>query len=178
MQFIWPTALWALLVVPVLVGLYILVQRRRRRYALRYASLTLVRDALGKGPGLRRHIPAALFLLALTAMLIGLARPQSVVTLPSEEGTVILAIDVSGSMQADDVKPNRMEAAKAAAITFVDKQSAAARIGVVSFSDNAAIVQAPTDDKEAVKAAISRLRPQRGTAIGRPSLWTADTCPA
>jgi len=174
MQFIWPTALWALLVVPVLVGLYILVQRRRRRYALRYASLTLVRDALGKGPGLRRHIPAALFLLALTAMLIGLARPQSVVTLPSEEGTVILAIDVSGSMQADDVKPNRMEAAKAAAITFVDKQSAAARIGVVSFSDNAAIVQAPTDDKEAVKAAISRLRPQRGTAIGRGILTSLE----
>lgn len=174
MQFIWPTALWALLVVPVLVGLYILVQRRRRRYALRYASLTLVRDALGKGPGLRRHIPAALFLLALTAMLIGLARPQSVVTLPSEEGTVILAIDVSGSMQAEDVKPNRMEAAKAAAITFVDKQSAAARIGVVSFSDNAAIVQAPTDDKEAVKAAISRLRPQRGTAIGRGILTSLE----
>ncbi len=174
MLFIWPTALWALLLVPALAGLYILVQRRRRRYALRYASLTLVRDALGKGPGLRRHIPPALFLLALAAMLVGLARPQSVVTLPSEEGTVILAIDVSGSMQADDVKPNRMEAAKSAAITFVEKQSASARIGVVSFSDNAAIVQAPTDDKEAVKAAISRLRPQRGTAIGRGILTSLE----
>lgn len=174
MQFIWPTALWALLIVPLLAALYVLAQRRRRRYALRYASLTLVRDALGKGPGLRRHIPAALFLLALTAMLIGLARPQSVVTLPSEEGTVILAIDVSGSMQADDVKPNRMEAAKSAAITFVEKQSAKARIGVVSFTDNAAIVQAPTADKEAVKAAISRLRPQRGTAIGRGILTALE----
>jgi len=174
MQFVWPSALWALLLVPALVGLYVLAQRRRRRYALRYASLTLVRDALGKGPGLRRHIPAMLFLLALTAMLIGLARPQSVVTLPTEEGTVILAIDVSGSMQADDVRPNRMEAAKSAAMTFVERQSAKARIGVVSFSDNAAIVQAPTDDKEAVKAAISRLRPQRGTAIGRGILTSLE----
>lgn len=174
MQFIWPTALWALLLVPLLLVLYVLVQRRRRRYALRYASLTLVRDALGRGPGLRRHIPPALFLLALAAMLVGLARPQSVVTLPSEEGTVILAIDVSGSMQAEDVRPNRMEAAKSAATAFVEKQSAKARIGVVSFTDNAAIVQAPTDDKEAVKAAISRLRPQRGTAIGRGILTSLE----
>ena len=174
MQFIWPGALWALILVPVLVALYVLVQRRRRKYALRYASLTLVRDALDKGPGIKRHIPPALFILAVAAMLVALARPQSVVTLPSEEGTVILAIDVSGSMQAEDVRPNRMEAAKSAAMTFVDKQSASARIGVVSFSDNAAIVQAPTDDKEAVKAAISRLRPQRGTAIGRGILTSLE----
>ena len=174
MQFIWPGALFALVLVPVLIGLYVLAQRRRRRYALRYASLTLVRDALGSGPGIKRHIPPALFILAVAAMLIGLARPQSVVTLPTEEGTVILAIDVSGSMQAEDVKPNRMEAAKAAAITFVDKQSASARIGVVSFSDNAAIVQAPTDDKDAVRAAITRLRPQRGTAIGRGILTSLE----
>ena len=174
MQFIWPGALWALILVPVLIGLYVLSQRRRRKYALRYASLTLVRDAMDKGPGIKRHIPPALFILAVAAMLFGLARPQTVVTLPSEEGTVILAIDVSGSMQAEDVRPNRMEAAKAAAMTFVDKQSASARIGVVSFSDNAAIVQAPTDDKEAVKAAISRLRPQRGTAIGRGILTSLE----
>lgn len=174
MQFIWPGALWALILVPVLIALYLLVQRRRRKYALRYASLTLVRDALDKGPGIKRHIPPALFILAVAAMLLALARPQSVVTLPSEEGTVILAIDVSGSMQAEDVRPNRMEAAKSAAMTFVDKQSASARIGVVSFTDNAAIVQAPTDDKEAVKAAISRLRPQRGTAIGRGILTSLE----
>jgi len=174
MQFIWPGALWALILVPVLIGLYVLSQRRRRKYALRYASLTLVRDAMDKGPGIKRHIPPALFILAVAAMLFAMARPQSVVTLPSEEGTVILAIDVSGSMQAEDIRPNRMEAAKAAAMTFVDKQSASARIGVVSFSDNAAIVQAPTDDKEAVKAAISRLRPQRGTAIGRGILTSLE----
>src|SRR5688500_16664466 len=174
MQFMWPGALWALILVPILVGLYVLSQRRRRKYALRYASLTLVRDAMDKGPGFKRHIPPALLILAVAAMLLALARPQSVVTLPSEEGTVILAIDVSGSMQAEDVRPNRMEAAKSAAITFVDKQSASARIGVVSFSDNAAIVQAPTDDKEAVKAAISRLRPQRGTAIGRGILTSLE----
>ncbi|HEX4744012.1 MAG TPA: VWA domain-containing protein [Candidatus Limnocylindria bacterium] len=174
MQFIWPGALWALILVPVLIALYVLAQRRRHKYALRYASLTLVRDALDKGPGIKRHIPPALFILAVAAMLIALARPQSVVTLPSEEGTVILAIDVSGSMQAEDMRPNRMEAAKSAAMTFVDKQSGSARIGVVSFTDNAAIVQAPTDDKEAVKAAISRLRPQRGTAIGRGILTSLE----
>ncbi len=174
MQLIWPGALWALVLVPLLVLLYVLSQRRRRKYAVRYASLTLVRDALGRGPGIRRHIPPALLILAIASMLVALARPQSVVTLPSEEGTVILAMDVSGSMQAEDVRPNRMEAAKSAAMTFVDKQSASARIGVVSFSDNAAIVQAPTDDKEAVKAAISRLRPQRGTAIGRGILTSLE----
>lgn len=174
MAFIWPNALYGLVLVPVLIALYVLAQRRRRRYALRYASLTLVRDALGKGPGVRRHIPPALFIVALAAMLFALARPQSVVTLPSEEGTVVLAIDVSGSMNAEDVKPNRMEAAKAAAITFVEKQPASARIGVVSFTDNAAIVQAPTDDKEAVKAAINRLRPQRGTGIGRGILASLE----
>ena len=174
MQFQWPTALWLLLLVPVLVALYALAQRRRRRYALRYASLTLVRDAVGRGPGIRRHIPPALFLLAVAAMLLGVARPTAVATLPNDEGTVILAIDVSGSMQAEDLRPNRMEAAKAAAKKFVDRQSASARIGVVSFSDNAAIVQAPTDDKVAVTAAIDRLKPQRGTAIGRGILTSLE----
>lgn len=173
-EFMYPALLPALLLVPLLAGLYVLAQRRRRRYALRYASLTLVRDALGKGPGWKRHVPPALFLIALTAMLVALARPQSVVTLPREEGTVILAMDVSGSMQADDMAPNRMEASKAAATVFVEKQSETARIGVVSFTDNAAIVQAPTDDKDAVKAAIARLRPQRGTAIGRGILTSLE----
>ncbi|MDE3089291.1 MAG: VWA domain-containing protein, partial [Chloroflexota bacterium] len=174
MVFQWPFMLWLLLLIPLLIVAYLIAQRRRQKYALRFASLSLVKDALGRGPGIRRHIPPALFLLALTVMVVALARPIAIVTLPSQEGTVILTIDVSGSMQADDLKPSRMEAAKAAARAFVDKQPTGVRIGVVSFSDNASIVQAPTDDKTAVLAAINRLQPQRATAIGRGLLTSVD----
>ncbi len=166
MEFLWPDLLWLLLLVPVLIAGYILAQRRRQRFALRYASLSLVKEALGKGPGWRRHIPPALFLLGLTAMIVALARPQMVVRLPSQEGTIILTIDVSGSMAADDLKPTRMDAAKAAARTFVQSQPPSVRIGVVSFTDTAFAVQAPTTDQDSVLAAIDRLYPQRGTAIG------------
>jgi Ca-activated chloride channel family protein len=174
MIFQWQPALWLLLLIPVLIVAYILAQRRRQKYALRYASLSLVRDALGRGPGIRRHIPPILFLLALTAMIVALARPIAVVTMPAEEGTVILTMDVSGSMQADDMKPSRMEAAKAAARAFVEKQPESVRTGVVSFSDNAFMVQSPTTDRQAVLAAINRLSPQRGTAIGRGLLVSLD----
>jgi len=174
MYFLWPLMLWLLLLIPALVVLYILAQRRRQRYALRYASLSLVKEALGRGPGLRRHIPPALFLSGLAVMIVALARPYTQVTLPSQEGTVILTMDVSGSMRADDLKPNRIEAAKSAARSFVEKQPSGVRVGIVSFSDNAFLVQAPTDDKEAVLAAINRLTPQRGTAIGRALLTSVD----
>lgn len=174
MQFLWPFMLWLLLLVPVLIALYILAQRRRQRYAVRYASLSLVKEALGRGPGLRRHIPPTLFIAAVAVMILALARPASVVILPAQEGTVILTMDVSGSMRADDLKPNRIEAAKTAARSFVEKQPIGVKIGVVSFSDNAFLVQAPTDDKEAVLAAINRLTPQRGTAIGRALLTSLD----
>lgn len=174
MTFIWPAGLLLLVVVGGLAVLYVLAQRRRNRYALRYANLSLVREAIGKGPGWRRHVPPSLFLLALAVMAIGVARPQAVVSVPSQEGTVILAIDVSGSMLAEDMKPNRMEAAKAAARVFVDKQSESVKIGVVSFSGDASIVQSPTTDKTLVIAAINRLRPQRATAIGRAILVSLD----
>ena len=166
MTFQWPQLLWLLLFIPVLIVMYILAQRRRAKYALRYASLSLVKEALGRGPGWRSHIPPILFLLALTVMMIALARPVAVMRLPSQECTIILTIDVSGSMAAEDVKPDRMAAAKAAAKTFVEKQPPQVKIGIVSFSDNAFTVQAPTDDRDAVVAAIGRLQPQRGTAIG------------
>jgi len=163
-----------LLLIPALVAAYVLAQRRRQRYALRYASLSLVREAVGRGPGIRRHIPPALFLMGVAVMLVALARPVSVVTLPAQEGTVILTMDVSGSMRADDLKPTRLDASKAAARAFVEKQPQGVRIGVVSFSDNAFVVQAPTDDKEAVISAINRLTFQRGTAIGRGLLTSRD----
>ncbi len=167
MTFQWPLMLWLLLLVPLFLGAYIWVLRRRHRYAVRYASLSLVRQALGRGPGLRRHIPPAVSLLALTLLVIAFARPAMVVTLPGQEGTVILTIDTSGSMAADDLRPSRMEAAKAAARDFVQRQPSSVQIGVVSFSDNAFMVQPPTNDQDAVIAAINRLTPQRGTAIGR-----------
>src|SRR3990172_642630 len=161
MSFLWVDMLWALVLVPALVMAYILVQRRRRKYALRYASLSLVKEALGRGPGIRRHIPPVLFLISLTTMIFALARPVASVTLPSQQGTVILTLDVSGSMRANDLKPSRIDAAKAAARAFVEEQPRNVRIGVVSFSNGAALVQAPTTDREAVLAAIERLTLQR-----------------
>jgi Ca-activated chloride channel family protein len=174
MQFLWPLMLWLLLLVPVLVVAYILAQRRRQHYALRYASLSLVKEALGRGPGWRRHVPPALFITSLAVMLFALARPATVVTLPAQEGTVILTLDVSGSMRAQDLKPDRLEAAKVAARSFIEKQPSGVKIGVVSFSDNAFLVQAPTDDKAAILAAVNRLTPQRGTAIGSALLTSLN----
>ena len=174
MSFLWPGNLLLALVVPALIAAYIWAQRRRQRYALRYASLSLVREALGKGPGRKRHVPPALFLLALFFMAIGVARPQMTVVVPVQEGTVILAIDVSGSMLAEDLKPNRMEAAKDAARAFVVRQGADVKLGVVAFSGDAQVVQSPTKDKDLVIAAINRLRPQRATAIGRGILASLD----
>jgi Ca-activated chloride channel family protein len=120
----------------------------------------------GKPLGRRRHLPPALFLAGLAALTAALARPQTVVSLPRQEGTVILAFDVSRSMSADDLEPTRMEAAKAAATAFVERQPPGIRVGVVAFSDNGFAVQAPTNDAEEVRAAIGRLMPQRGTSVG------------
>src|SRR6266545_3988644 len=115
MQFLFPEILPLLIIIPLLVLAYIWTVCRRQRFALRYASLSLVRDALGRGPHIRRHIPPALFLLGLTTLIVAFARPYSVVALPSMEATVILTLDVSGSMRAQDLKPSRIEAAKSAA---------------------------------------------------------------
>lgn len=174
MSFLWPGDLIFVLVVPALAALYIWAQRRRQRYALRYASLSLVREALGRGPGRKRHVPPALFLTALLFMAIGTARPEMVVTVPVQEGTVILAIDVSGSMLAQDLQPSRIQAAKDAAKAFVERQGTDVKIGVVAFSTDAQIVQAPTNDKDLVTAAIDRLQTQRATAIGRGMLASLD----
>jgi len=174
MSFLWADMLWAELLIPALVAVYILAQRRRRKYALRYASLSLVKEALGRGPGIRRHIPPVLFILGMATMIFALARPVANVVLPSQEGTVILTLDVSGSMRAEDLKPNRLEAARAAARAFIEKQPKNVRIGVVSFSNNASVVQPPTTDRQAVVAAVNRLSAQRATAIGSGILTSLD----
>ncbi len=163
--FQWPELLWGLLALPLLAVLYVWLLRRRKRVVLRYASLAMVKEA-GQGAAWRRHVPPVLFLLALAALLIALARPQAVMSLPSQQQTVILAIDVSGSMRADDVLPTRLEAAQAAARTFVADQPANTRIGVVAFAATAQLVQPPTRNREDVVAAIDRFQLQRGTGIG------------
>lgn len=163
--FQWPELLWALLALPLLAVLYAWLLRRRKRVALRYASLAVVKEA-GRGGAWRRHVPPSLFLLALTALLIALARPQAVMSLPSQQQTVILAMDVSGSMRADDVLPTRLEAAQAAARAFVADQPVDTRIGVVAFAATAQLVQPPTRNREDVVASIDRFQLQRGTGIG------------
>ena len=166
MTFAWPAALWLLAGLPPLVALYVWLLRRKKRGALRYSNLALVKAALGDAHRLRRHVPPALFLLALVAMLVALARPAAVITLPSSHETVILALDVSGSMRADDVKPTRLAAAQAAARAFVNDTSSSTRIGVVAFAGSAALVQPPTRNCEDVLEAIDRLQLQNATAIG------------
>ncbi|NWG76174.1 MAG: VWA domain-containing protein [Rubrivivax sp.] len=166
MSFLWPTMLWSLLLVPLLVLLYVWLLKRRKKVALPYANLALVKEAMGKGVGWRRHVPPALLLLAITAMLFATARPTAVITLPLAEQTIILAMDVSGSMRATDVQPNRLEAMQAAGKAFLEDLPRNVRVGVVSFAGTAAIVQPPTFSREDVVAAIDRFQLQRATAIG------------
>jgi Ca-activated chloride channel homolog len=166
MTFLWPEMLWLLLVVPALIAGYFLLLGRKRQAALRYASLSMVKEAIGAGQRFRRHIPPLLFLVALIAMIVAIARPAAVVTLPSQHRTIILAMDVSGSMRATDVEPNRISAAQAAAKAFVAEQPASVRIGVVSFAGTASVVQMPTQNRADIVAAIDRFQLQRATAIG------------
>ncbi|HEY7317953.1 MAG TPA: VWA domain-containing protein [Candidatus Binatia bacterium] len=166
MKFLWPEMLWLLLVLPALIAAYFYLLRRKTQAALRYTSLSMVKEAMGAGQRLRRHIPALLFLLALTVMILGIARPAAVITLPSQHQTVILAMDVSGSMRATDVQPNRIAAAQAAAKAFVSDLPSNVRVGVVSFAGTASVVQPPTQNREDIIAAIDRFQLQRATAIG------------
>lgn len=166
MKFLWPEALWLLLAAPALVGAYVFLLRRKKKDAIRYASLSLVKAAIGPGQRFRRHFPPLLFLLALVASIVAIARPSAVVTLPSEQRTIILAIDVSLSMRAADIEPSRLAAAQEAAKAFVQEQPADVRIGIVSFAGTASVVQSPTRNRDDLVAAIDRLQLQRHTAIG------------
>ena len=166
MTFIWPEMLWGLALVPVLVLLYAWLLRRRKKTALRFASLNLVKEALGARSAWRRHVPPTLLLLALTALLLAAARPAAVIALPSQSQTIMLAMDVSGSMRATDVQPNRLIASQEAAKAFVADLPRSVRIGVVAFAGTAAVVQAPTLSRDDVNASIDRFQLQRATAIG------------
>jgi Ca-activated chloride channel family protein len=175
MTFQWPELLWLLLAVPLLVAAYFWLLRRRKKAALAYASLSMVKEAMGAGQRFRRHVPPLLFLLALIAMIVAVARPAAVVTLPSQRQTIIMAMDVSGSMRATDVQPNRLAAAQAAARAFVADQPSTARIGVVSFAATASVVQPPTQNRDDIIAAIDRFQLQRGTAVGSGILVSLKT---
>ena len=166
MTFTWPLMLLSLLLIPLFIALYVRIQQRRQKIVANIGSLGFVQDAHGGRAGVRRHIPIILFLVGLTLLLVALARPNAVVSLPGLESTVILSFDVSGSMAAEDMQPTRMEAAKAAAREFVARQPSNVKIGVVAFSDGGISVQPPTNDQEAILAAIDRLAPQRGTSVG------------
>lgn len=174
MTFLWPGFLSLLVVLPVATGLYLFMLRRRRRYAVRFSSLLLVRDVLPRRSWLKRHLPFGLFLLAMAGLIVALARPANTVRVPVDRATIILALDVSRSMRQQDVWPSRFEAAKNAALSFIQNQDPGVQIGIVAFSGYAQVVQSPTTDPDSLSAAIQSLTLGRGTGIGRGLLEAVD----
>ena len=174
MTFAWPWALTALLVIPLLLGLAAWLRRRRRRSAVRVSSIALVRAALPGRTRWRRRIPVVLLLLGLAVLGVGAARPQASVAVPSNAATILLAIDVSGSMCATDVEPNRISAAQDAASRFIRSQAGGPRIGLVAFAGTAGLLVSPTDDTDRLLAALKTLSTSRGTAIGQGIVQSLD----
>jgi Ca-activated chloride channel family protein len=174
MALLWPGFLYLLALIPLLIAVYIWMLRRRRRFTVRYSSLALVREALPHHSWLRRHIPFALFLLALTALILALVRPVSIVSVPTDQTTIILTLDVSGSMRSTDIPPSRLEAAEAAAISFIQRQKSTTQIGIVAFSSFGEIIQPPTTDQNALETAVESLTVGRRTAIGSGILTAID----
>lgn len=166
MSFGWPLALAGLAALPVLVALWIDHDRRRVASQERFGTPALLPNVIDRAPGRLRYVPPAIFLLALAALIVGVARPHAMVNVPREEATVILAVDVSRSMKADDVEPTRLDAARAAAKAFLEDVPERFRVGVVSFSTRAAVGVPPTEDRALVEAALDVLTPGEGTAIG------------
>lgn len=166
LHFVWPELLWLLVAVPALVVVYLWVINRQTKHAMRWPGIAHARDAQGGAILWRRHVPALLFLTSLILMTFAMARPLARVTLPSTDKTLILAMDVSVSMGATDVLPDRISAAQEAAKRFVQSLPANIRVGIVSFAGTAALAQAPTRNRESVYAAIDRFQLQGGTAIG------------
>jgi Ca-activated chloride channel family protein len=174
MDLLWPEFLLLMGIIPLLIVAYIWMQRRKRRFAVRYSSLALVRDALPRRSSWRRHLPFALFLLALASLVMAFARPATIITLPTNQTSIILTIDVSGSMRSTDIAPTRLQAAEQAALSFVLHQKATTQFGLVAFSNFAEIVQPPTTDQEAMQSAIESLTVGRRTAIGSAILTSID----
>jgi Ca-activated chloride channel family protein len=174
MDLLWPEFLLLLGLIPLLLAVYIWMMRRRRRFTVRYSSLALVRDALPRYSHFRRHLPFALFLLAIASLVVALGRPVSVVSVPTGQVTIILTIDVSRSMCSTDIKPNRLQAAEAAALSFIQRQKSTTQIGIVAFSSFAELIQPPTSDQEVLQSAVESLATGRRTAIGNGILESID----
>jgi len=174
-SFQWPELLWGLAVLPLLALYYAWLQRRRKRLALKYANLSLVREAMARGAGWRRHVPPLLLLVAIALMIVATARPEGQLLLPTRQETIMLAIDVSGSMKATDVQPTRFAAAQEAARAFVADLPKSTKVGLVAFAGTASLVQPPTNVKEDLLAAIDRFQLQRGTAVGSAILVSLKT---
>jgi len=166
LSFLWPQFLWLLWAVPALVLIYLWLLRRKKKLVLRYASVALIKQAMGTGPSWRRHLPPALFLLAMTVALLAASRPTAVIALPSTHATVMLAIDVSLSMRATDIQPTRIVAAQEAAKAFLKELPRNVKVGIVTFAGTAQVVQPATLQREDLVAAIDRFQLQRGTAVG------------
>ena len=166
MTFFWPHALWLLVLLPALVGAYLLLLRRSVAASVRYPDLRTLREAMGPAEQLRRHAPPLILWLGLAALLLAVARPAAVMIAPSERGTVVLAIDVSLSMAATDVAPTRLAAAQDAARAFIEAQPAGVLIGIVAFAGHADVVQSPTANRSELMAALGGLRFRRYTSIG------------
>jgi Ca-activated chloride channel homolog len=166
MSFASPYLLWGLLLIPVGLLAYWLVQRRRIKYAARFTNLDLLANVVDASPGRRRHIPAVLALAALAALIVAMARPQAVVAVPRDDATVVLTMDGSASMNATDVAPTRLEAAKSAASSFLDDLPERFRVGLVSFSNATRVLEEPTDDRDTVRTSLQGIQGEVGTAIG------------
>jgi Ca-activated chloride channel homolog len=173
-SFAWPFVLFGLLIVPLGILVYIFAQRRRPKYAARFTNLDLLANVVDKGPDWKRHVPAALYLLALSALIVGIARPQAMDKVPKEEATVVLVMDVSGSMKAVDVEPTRLDAAKDSALTLVDNLPAKFQVALISFSNNVRTIVPPTTDRELIKQGLETLLADRGTAMGDAIVQAVD----
>ena len=174
MTFLWPGLVALLAALPILIAIYAWSQRRRTPVAVRYPSLLLVRAARPGSSRLRRHLPFALIALAVAALAIALGRPSMVLSVPANGTTVILAVDVSGSMCATDIEPTRLHVAQQAASRFVEREASRSRVGIVAFAAFAGIILPPTTDSEALVDAISGLNTGRRTAIGSAILASID----
>ncbi len=174
MSFLWTWSLLLLLLIPLGVAVYVWMLRRRRRYTVRFSSLALVREAASHQSRWRRHLPFAVFLLALTSLIVAMARPVATVTVPSNKATIIMAIDVSRSMCSNDIKPNRLEAAKRAAKSFISEKVKGRQIGIVAFAGFAELIQPSTDNVRLLDSAVDSLAPARRTAIGSAILRSID----
>ncbi|MCC9078702.1 VWA domain-containing protein [Litorilinea aerophila] len=174
MHLLWPWFLGLLALIPLAIYAYWWMLRRRQRFAVRFSSLSLVRAALPQQSRWRRHVPFALLLAALTSLIVAMSRPVAVVAMPTNQTAIILAIDVSRSMCSTDIEPNRLQAAKNAAIEFVDSQPPGTQIGVVAFAGFAEMVHPPTADKRVLRDVIQSLLTGRRTAVGSAILEAID----